>query len=229
MITDMSNCDNVTEASEEIIGVLYCYDTGHDKRNTGLPIIKVGCSEGDGNRRINDEMKETLSAGSEEILQINNDYIPICFIKVPTKKSIRKLEKELFKMIQNEGAERAHRENKELFVSISVNQIVECMKIMIQQYGGRMSKYEKINFLTPEYDEYEIDYGDNYNDDSDSELIKNRVKEFIGKKIRDIRTGETLKKTTFQYGGSPNKMRYCNKADFDYILKDTNKIKLVET
>ncbi len=224
----MSNYDNVTEASEERIGVLYCYDTGHDKRNTGLPIIKVGCTEGDGIRRINDEMKATLSAGSEEILQINNGNIPIYFIKVPTNKSIFNLEKELFEMIQSKGAERAHRENKELFVNISVNQIVECMKIMIEQYDGRMSKYEKINFLTAEYDEYEIDYGDNYNDDSDSELIKNRVKEFIGKKIRDIRTGETLKKKTFQYGGSPNKMRYCNKADFDYILKDTNKIKLVK-
>lgn len=35
-----------------------------------------------------------------------------------------------------------------------------------------------------------------------------------------------FKKNNFRFGGSPNEPRFCNKADFDYII-DTNQIKLV--
>lgn len=219
--------ENTPTETDVIFGTLYCYDVAHEI--AGNPIIKVGCTRNGGNSRIDKEMKETLSAGKEAILRANNDNIPICFIQVPRKKSICKMEKELFDKIQKLGAKRAHGDKKELFINISVKQIVECMETMINDYGGRMTKYEKTNFLTSDFDDYVIDYGDHYNKNCNN-LIINRVKQFIGKRIRDIRDPEkeTLKKNTFQFGGSPNKQRFCNKADFDYIIKDTNRIKLVE-
>lgn len=218
--------ENTPTASDVIFGSLYCYRTA--QVNNGSPEIKVGCSDGGGNKRIDEEMKGTLSAGKKAILRVNNDNIPICFIQVPQNKSIFKIEKELFVKIQKLGATRAWGDEKELFINISVQQIVECMEMMIDDYGGRMTKYEKPKFLTSEFDDYLIVYGDHCNRKCNN-LIINRVKQFVGKKIRDIRVPEkdTLKKNTFRFGGTPKEPRFCKKADFDYII-DTNKIKLLD-
>ena len=58
-------------------------------------------------------------------------------------------------------------------------------------------------------------------------ILKNRVEEFIGKRIKDIRKNDRLKSKTFKFGGSCSKPKpFCDKADFIHILK-TQRIKLL--
>lgn len=213
--------ENITQ------GVLYAYNTSHYNKN-GEPKIKVGCTDRNGNYRIDEELNESNSAGRESIIQENNNFIPFCVLCIPNGRTIYNLEKELFKKIEKLGAKRANGPKKELFTNISIEQIVECMNDMIDTYDGKMSKYEneKTNFLTSEYDDYIIDYGDNFNKLT-SELIKNRVEEFMGKRIKDIRKNDTLKSKRFKFGGSCSQPKqFCDKADFVYLLK-IQRIKLV--
>ena len=203
------------------IGILYGYNTAQAERFTGKDIFKVGLSTTDGNSRIDSEMNETLSAGKKEIMNVNNNNIPLCFINIPIDKTLKNLENELFKKIQMIGARRIFY-GKELFIDISIEQIKKCMEDMIKNYGGKMTTYQnnKVNYFSEPYDEYYIVKGDKY-DNSNNKHTKTRANQFIGKQIKEIRFGNTLKRETYYYGGSEMVPRkYCLKDDFEYIIKN---------
>tara|TARA_Y100000389_G_scaffold196319_1_gene229073 strand:- start:363 stop:1019 length:657 start_codon:yes stop_codon:yes gene_type:complete len=212
----MAAIENQTISENIPQGVLYAYNTSHYNKN-GEPKIKVGCTDGSGNRRIDEELNESNSAGRESVIQENNNFIPFCVLCIPNGRTIYNLEKELFKKIEKLGAKRANGPKKELFTNISIEQIVDCMNDMIDTYDGKMTKYEKTNVLTSEYDERFIKKGNNY-DNYNNEYVKLRANQFIGSSIGDIRQGTGLR-SGYQYGKNVNNPKECQKADFDYLIK----------
>lgn len=196
-------------------GILYAFNMAWYPNNV---TYKIGQTQGNGNDRIDDEMSETSSAGRDEILKVNHGYIPLCSIQIPPGKTIHNLENELFDRVKAKGAQRLNNK-KEHFTNISMDKIIECMNDMIDKYGGELSQYKKkINYLLPEYDEYSIEIGENYHN-YNNEYVNKRVEQFFGKKISDIRDNKSLKKNTYKFGGSDKKQKYCDKADFDYLIK----------
>ena len=89
-INQTVNMDNICI----LFGILYAYNMAWYPNNV---MYKIGQTQGNGNDRIEDEMSETSSAGRDEILKVNNNYIPLCSIQIPPGKTIHNLENELSK------------------------------------------------------------------------------------------------------------------------------------
>ena len=205
---------DMEEEQQYTVGMLYGYNIASYDRN-GQCKYKVGMSEQLDNSRINGEMSETLSEGKVAIMKENNNNIPLCFIHVPNNMKLKDLESELFVTLQYIGGVRPN-PGKELFVNITIENIIGCMNFMIDKYGGTMSNYRdneiKYDYLTEPYDEFYIVKGHKY--EKRMQFHKNRADQFIGKQIREIRNNIN----TYMYGGSRNNPRNCEPRDFKYLI-----------
>ena len=128
---------------------------------------------------------------------------------------LKDLESELFVTLQYIGGVRPN-PGKELFVNITIENIIGCMNFMIDKYGGTMSNYRdneiKYDYLSGSYDNFYIVRGDKYY--NKTQFLKHRADQFIGKQIREIHNNIN----TYMYGGSINNPRNCEPRDFKYLI-----------
>ena len=204
---------DMEEEQPYTVGMLYGYNIATE--HEGQYIYKVGMSELLDNSRINGEMHASICVGKVAIMKKNNNNIPLCFIHVPNNMKLKDLESELFVTLLYIGGVTPF-PGKELFVNITIENIIGCMNFMIDKYGGTMSNYRdneiKYDYLSGSYDNFYIMRGDKYY--NKTQFLKDRADQFIGKQIREIRNNIN----TYMYGGSRNKSRNCEPRDFTYLI-----------